>query len=264
MPEGVTELKACVFSACRSLERVSLPSTLRIIGEFAFVGCESLREIAIPDGVTEIARHAFSGCRFLHKVLLPAAWKSSKKQGMLKNAGIPADICVFRAPEEWEELEDGTPAETAPEASPAEVPVSRAPEEREGLKDGILRIPDGTAAIPKDAFRGREDIRLAVLPEGVAEIGESAFWGCKNLQAIALPESLRKIGRYAFGECAALETLRLPEGLEEIGLFAFFECAALREVSLPKKWKKRTVRIDWNVALEMALVPRRVRVYRKK
>ena len=217
------------------MERVSLPSTLRVIRRCAFAGCKSLRELALPDGVTKIARHAFSDCGFLHKVLLPAAWQSPEKQGMLENAGIPAGVRIFRAPEK-----------------------------QEGLEDGILRIPDGTAVIPENAFRGREDIRLAVLPEGVAEIGESAFWGCKNLQAIALPESLRKIGRYAFGECAALQTVRLPEGLEEIGFFAFFECAALREVSLPKKWKKRAVRIDWNVALDMALVSRRGRVYRRK
>ena len=68
--EGITSVSDAVFSDCKLLETVSLPSTLTSIDGFS--GCISLSKIVIPDKVTKIEERAFSGCTSLSSVTLPA------------------------------------------------------------------------------------------------------------------------------------------------------------------------------------------------
>ena len=71
IPEGVEILANWAFAQCQRLEWVSLPQTLRIIGEHAFRECVSLTEITIPDGVKEIRGGTFFGCSALGTATLP-------------------------------------------------------------------------------------------------------------------------------------------------------------------------------------------------
>lgn len=59
IPEGVTKLYHSVFACCKNLRRVSLPSTLEVIGENDFEGCTALEDIVIPGNVKEIEGRAF-------------------------------------------------------------------------------------------------------------------------------------------------------------------------------------------------------------
>ncbi len=68
--EGITELVAA-FQSCENLETVSLPSTLKTIGESAFSGCIKLSEINLPDGLVSIGDWAFYECGKLNNVVLP-------------------------------------------------------------------------------------------------------------------------------------------------------------------------------------------------
>ena len=92
VPEGVTAIGKDAFYASK-IEEISLPSTLKKIGENAFGHCTYLRSITIPDSVTEIAdstfissgleeihlpehlaeigKDAFFGCSFLKEINLP-------------------------------------------------------------------------------------------------------------------------------------------------------------------------------------------------
>lgn len=58
IPEGVETIADGVFNGS-DITSVSLPSTLKDIGQEAFANCESLHSIVIPESVTEIAYHAF-------------------------------------------------------------------------------------------------------------------------------------------------------------------------------------------------------------
>ena len=41
------------------LKRVKFPSTLRVIGNEAFMGCKNLKSVQLPEGLTEIGLRAF-------------------------------------------------------------------------------------------------------------------------------------------------------------------------------------------------------------
>lgn len=71
LPEGVSKLDEYTFYKCISLKRVTLPKSLRIIGQQCFDVCTALTEIVIPEGVTEIQDWAFSRCSSLKRIVLP-------------------------------------------------------------------------------------------------------------------------------------------------------------------------------------------------
>lgn len=60
--EGVKTVPAQLFSGCRNLARVEMPSTVERIGDYAFNGCSSLSHIDLPSSLKEIGENAFNGC----------------------------------------------------------------------------------------------------------------------------------------------------------------------------------------------------------
>ena len=69
IPEGVTRIGNGAFVLCR-LTSVTLPGSLRSIGENAFLCCFDLTSLTVPDGVTSIERCAFQSCSKLASVKL--------------------------------------------------------------------------------------------------------------------------------------------------------------------------------------------------
>ena len=65
----VTAIGAGAFEES-DLQRITLPDSLKRIGDRAFFGCAGLKEITIPDGCEEIGESAFEGCN-LSAVRLP-------------------------------------------------------------------------------------------------------------------------------------------------------------------------------------------------
>lgn len=63
--DGVEEICTNAFGYCYQLKSITLPKTLKTIGEAAFQYCTALEEIIIPDTVKEIMGSAFEGCRSL-------------------------------------------------------------------------------------------------------------------------------------------------------------------------------------------------------
>lgn len=64
IPSSVTEIGWGVFKYCRSLTSVNIPSSVTTIGGSAFSGCHSLTSINIPSSVTEIREYTFENCIF--------------------------------------------------------------------------------------------------------------------------------------------------------------------------------------------------------
>ena len=58
----LAQLHTHTFSHCRSLQKVTLPSSLREIRAEAFVGCTALTGLAFPSQLRYIGHRAFGGC----------------------------------------------------------------------------------------------------------------------------------------------------------------------------------------------------------
>lgn len=47
LPEGITEIGTCAFARCRSLDRVTIPHSVKVIRREAFCNCFALERIVI-------------------------------------------------------------------------------------------------------------------------------------------------------------------------------------------------------------------------
>lgn len=72
IPEGVTNIGDYAFYSF-PMDDVSLPTTLKTIGNYVFHNCTYLNKVIIPNGVKSIPDHAFSGCSTLQSVEIPSS-----------------------------------------------------------------------------------------------------------------------------------------------------------------------------------------------
>ena len=67
---SLVTIKEWAFSNCSNLGYISLPSSLREIGSWAFEDC-GFKLLTIPENVNKIGDYAFAGCSELHQIKLP-------------------------------------------------------------------------------------------------------------------------------------------------------------------------------------------------
>jgi len=60
------------FSNCKSLESITLPSTLTKIGDSGFCLCTNLRTVVLNEGLKKIDRYAFQYCSSLQSITIPS------------------------------------------------------------------------------------------------------------------------------------------------------------------------------------------------
>ena len=70
--EGVTAIEKSAFSSSQSIWKVTLPSTVKTIGNNAFSG-SSISEIVLEEGLESIGWQAFCGCKNLVSVSIPSS-----------------------------------------------------------------------------------------------------------------------------------------------------------------------------------------------
>lgn len=71
LPETLRHIGDEAFMNCQQLTKVKLPDSTLFIGDRAFRNCSGLREITIPKQVLHIGREAFAGCTGLKQIVIP-------------------------------------------------------------------------------------------------------------------------------------------------------------------------------------------------
>ena len=172
IPEGVTEISAQCFQACKDLGKVSFPPTLKMIYAGAFRGSR-IDEVDFPEGLEGIADLAFSGVKNLRRAILP---NSCQRLG----SGIFGEIDSLREIRFPEGISD--------------IPwcaVWKCP------KLETVRIPESVEIIQFEAFRSCVSLRSVDFPSRLRIIEERAFYGCP-LDSVVFPATLEKIEMSAF------------------------------------------------------------------
>lgn len=100
IPEGVTIIPDRCFYQCSSLESITLPSTIKQIGNGAFGGCSALTSIDIPEGVTILPDWCFGGCSSMESITLPSTIKKIEKYAFygcssLISIDIPEGVSIL-------------------------------------------------------------------------------------------------------------------------------------------------------------------------
>lgn len=71
--QPVTAIGSYGFAGTEYMTTITLPDTLEVIGEGAFLNCFSLRSIDLPESVTIIGPFVFNGCQSLEAIHIPAS-----------------------------------------------------------------------------------------------------------------------------------------------------------------------------------------------
>lgn len=185
IPEGVEIICRSAFAFCRQLESVTLPSSVRIIGVWAFNCCSSLTHIELNEGLQAIEKNIFINCPALKEVTIP------QSVAQIGNNPFPANT-LNRL-------------------------TCLSPHFK--VCNQMLLTADGKRLI---SYFGDES--QVFVPQGVEEIGNVAFLNSPNLIRVSLPNSLKRIGCSAFANCEKIKYLTLPLGLTSIGHYAFEKC----------------------------------------
>ncbi|MBQ3378593.1 MAG: leucine-rich repeat protein [Clostridia bacterium] len=204
--EGITSLPDEIFYHFESMTSVSLPSTLKSIGQEAFRG-SGLTKIVIPEGVTDISGLAFYLCEDLTDVSVPSTLVNVGGR-IFANCGL-TNITIA----------DGT-------TTLGEMPFYGC------NKLTRIRLPGSLKSIDRDFFNDCKNIESVTFGEGFVSIGDDTFRWQHALSEVSLPSTLKTIGSGAFSYTAITE-IKLPNGISEIGSGAFSECKSLVSASIP-------------------------------
>ncbi len=210
LEEGIEEIGDGAFNACRALKNITIPSSVKIIGNKAFFLCDSLEKITIKNGVKSIGDEAFNCCRKLKEITLPTT--------VTKLGKSVFDDCTA-----LEKVVINGKIATIPELAFFNCTA---------LKTVSFKA-NTVKKIGDSAFRNCYNLTKVSFAKNVTEIGKSAFAGCTGLKEINAGSKLKTIGEFGFAACFALEKFPVTDKLVSVGDAAFYECKSLKNFKLP-------------------------------
>ncbi|WP_158097373.1 leucine-rich repeat domain-containing protein [Flavonifractor sp. An92] len=247
IPEGSTDLPEACFSGCSGITGLTLPGTLRKIGEKAFSDCTALTEVVIPGSVERILSDAFENCTALERVTLEEGVRSLyfgvfRGCASLTSIALPASILEFKQSALSEYLQAWSISPDHPTLS-IEGPLLL-DKDRRVVYDclysasGALTVPETVQEISYRAFESCGRLSQVTLPDSVKKLGDGLFTDCSQLTRVVLPKKVNAIGEHFFSRCVSLREVILPERAISIGKRVFFACQSLEHLTLPEGPKK--------------------------
>ena len=201
---AVSKMADGAFAECNQLTSITLPQTLRNLGQYAFLRCTNLTSCIIPDStITEIPFEAF--------------WKAG-----LIEFRVPEGVTYIeqRSFEQMPNLQRVQLANSVKSVSPWAFYILDA------LQDPIYN--DSMFVLMPMNYQGTYTI-----PTGIQTICSSAFYGCTKITSLTIPEGVKRIEHYGlmFSLNAVIKTLHLPASLEYVTPGAIFG-GSLRKISV--------------------------------
>ncbi|MBR3619404.1 MAG: leucine-rich repeat protein [Bacteroidaceae bacterium] len=221
-----------------TMRQVSIPTTVKIIGPYAFCMCKAITSINIPSSVNALYATSFNRCDALSSI------------------SVESGNTVYDSREGCNAI-----IETATNTLLKGLATSVIPSTVTSIGDmafmGVnltsISIPKNVKSIGMDAFQDCRNLGSVTLHNGLEYIGDNAFMGCSKLEAVTIPHSVKSIGDafinsglkeidipnnitslsdYAFDRCDHLKSVTLSSTMTNIGTSAFRYCEELRTIKV--------------------------------
>ena len=259
------------FFVCLNLTSISVPNSVKDIGEWAFAGCSLLSSIDIPNSVISIRNIAFAGCLSLKYISIPESviclkgnpfcdWDGELKclsanfiyeDDVLFNKD-KSEIISFRnqeiesyiIPDSVTSIGDGAfwccsflSSLVIPESV---VNIKGNPfylwkGKLESLSASFIYEDNVLFNMDKSkliSYRNQE-AKSFIIPNGVMSIEKYAFSDCSSLISISVPKSVTSIGDGAFDGCSSLSSIAISDSITSISAWTFDGCKSLRSLVIP-------------------------------
>lgn len=246
------------------LVNISLPKTLRYIGNYAFAYLPSMQYIEIPENVTTMGNSIFYDSNNLKTIKINAvtppmvgSFSGTDKRKVYVPDG---SLHAYRSANPWTGCVlvggEGTSVSiahvTAGELGHVILDEATYLQEVNKLTivSGNLNNDDwktlksmtnlveldisgmAVTSIPSSAFSNKWGLEKIVLPKKLETIGNSAFSGT-GIKEIELSESLTTLDSHAFQNCTSLVSIKIPDKITKISYGTFEGCSNLQSVSFP-------------------------------
>ena len=151
--EGTISITTRAFSGCKSLQHISIPSSVKYVDRIAFNDCSSLASITVDDGNPWLDSR--DNCNAIIET------KTNKLIVGCRNTIIPNTVTSigYSAFDDCYNLTS-------------------------------ITIPNSVTSIGSSAFYDCYNLTSITIPNSVTSIGYSAFYGCDNLSEIHLPTGM--------------------------------------------------------------------------
>lgn len=288
------------FSDCPNLTKITIGEGLKYIGYGAFSN-SPVKEANLPSTLRDISSYAFLGyssyCPFINDI---------QPENHIRYIGKVAYQCVDRDLEEYT-IKDGTVtlADELFESSQGNAFHIPASVEQIGNRAfayaQIKALPEmpGLKRIGDEAFYQCKNLKKVTIPETVEYIGGGAFYGCSNIWSltynainaeckrlmesnmplekiviggkvrrlpngifsgrefteVTLPACLERIDESAFYGCKNLTTINLSDSIRYIGDDAFYGCSSLKNIHWPLRLTTIGSKAFRQTALETISLP---------
>jgi len=250
----VTSIEAVAFSNCSRLTVVTIPESVRDIGEWAFFGCSSLTSIEIPEGVTSIRENTFSGCSSLKSVKIPENVTRIENSAFsdcrsLTSIEIPKGVTYIEAGafSQCDSLTNVVIPDSVTHIGACAFAWC------DSLAN--IEVPDSVINIGYDAFDGtpwleqqKEDKEFFIVGDGVLVwvsplIADefvipqdvtclSGTYKERQIESIVVPDGIVSV-EGAFDRCFSIKSVELPSTITNIGYSAFSNCGSLTNIEIP-------------------------------
>lgn len=208
-------------------EFVSIPDTVKVIGEGAFAGNTTLQSVELSDGIESIRYNAFGDCTALERITIPDS-VTKVSPGAFKGCTALESVEIGENVSSWGSgVFNGC-------SSLSELFVD---EDNMYLTYYNGALYNGDMSMLYQVLGGREGENY-VMPSEVREMDAYALWDLQNTKNVMVSDSVTSIPSYSMSCMGSVENVILPESVTEIAERAFANNDSLKQVMIPDTVKK--------------------------
>lgn len=170
IPETIKKIGEGAFLDCNQLESIVIPNSVEMIQQFAFQFCSNLKSCKLSENITVIPGGLFWGCSSLEEIEIPNS--------------------VTHFCKELEQIMEN------------------------GFEDEDLNYASDPLFVymGQNAFMDCVNLKRVILPKSITNIPLATFQNCINLKTIEIPGTVSWIGHGAFSLCH-LNELEIPNSV---------------------------------------------------
>lgn len=222
VPDTVKEIGEEAFAGNDNLIKVNIGGKVEKIGYRALADCDNLRTIQVGDTVTEIETAAFSNNGSLKNVTLGAGVRKIGS-GVFAGCGQLSDLSLSED-NSYLSYSGGVLYDDEKKILYALMP---------DYEKAALTVPETVEEIKAYAFWGNPYLEHVKLDSALSSVSAYAFSNCVNLQEVIIPLPVRSIEAKAFEDCVNLAYVTLPDSMNRIHDTAFDGCSKLEITATP-------------------------------